>query len=456
MVARRRLGPAALAFSLALVLGAPASADVVARGVRDGLLALDAKGAPYVAYVRGKNLVVSQRTANGRWRPTKVDAVSPGSQVMAFEVGASGPVVLVLSADNKRLVLVRRQLLGWQSIRLNARLASRGILGWPGLALDRKGSPVVAYTRWNSVTFNSQLLLARLDARGRVNNQRITAEGFPQSYVPPPAEPVLVGGRVHVIESYGYRGTVGTLEWFPQKRTWTGFGLDAGVGDYPIGPVFGGVGRDRLVHAAWTESLLSEGYSEAPVTLATRGRVSESEFILNRALTTGLAIPASGPPEVAANEWMSSDDVGLQGSKYLWAGTIVRGESHVELDGWIAGLAVAPRGARDVLLVGRSGLLWFRSPRRLGIHVTIEAADQPNGMVEVSGRVSGVASGTVALYRERPGETRMPIGRKPLVGGSFSFVDRPTVRPVLYRAIYTDPSSGIPYAALLRQAVVSD
>ena len=50
---------------------------------------------------------------------------------------------------------------------------------------------------------------------------RITAEGFPQSYVPPPTKPVIVGDRVHVIESYGYHGTVATFEWFPNKRTWT-------------------------------------------------------------------------------------------------------------------------------------------------------------------------------------------------------------------------------------------
>jgi len=370
---------------------------------------------------------------------------------MAFEVGTSGPIVLVVSADNRRLVLVRRHLVGWQTTRLNARLGVHGVLGWPGLALDRGGLPVVAYTRWNSSNFNSQLLLTRLDTHGRFNTRRITAEGFPKSYVPPPAEPVLVGGRVHVIESYGYRGTVGTLEWFPQKRTWTGFGLDAGIGDFPIGAVFGGVGHDGFVHAAWTESLLSFG-SEAPVTLASRGRVSDSRFVLDRALTTGLALPASGP-EVAANEWMSTDDLGLEGSKYLWAGTIVRGESHVELDGWVAGLAADPRGARDVLLVGPAGLSWFRSPRRLATRVTIEATDRGDGSVELSGRVAGVASGTVALYRERPGEARVLIGRRPVGGGAFAVVDRPAVRPLLYRAVYTDPSSGVPYAALLREPI---
>jgi hypothetical protein len=452
VVGLRGLGLAALAFLLALACARPAPAEIVARGVTDGLLALDAKGTPYVTYVRGRKLIVSVRSAAGRWRATTVDDVSQGSQVMAFEVGAAGPVVLVLSADNKRLQLVRRHLVGWQSIRLNARLGAHGSLGWPGLALDRKGRPVVAYTRWNGMTFNSQLLLMQLDQRGRVHNRRITAEGFPKSYVPPPAEPIVVGGRVHVIESYGYRGTVGTLEWFPQKRTWTGFGLDAGVGDYPIGPVFGGVGPDGFVHAAWTESLLSFGAGEAPVTLAARGRVSDSRFVLNRALTTGLALPASGP-EVAANEWVSSDDLGLQGSKYLWAGLVVRGETHVELDGWIAGLTVAPGGARDVLLVGRAGLSWFRSPRRLGIHMSIEATDEQNGSIAISGRVSGVSSGTVDVYRERPGEPRMLVAHKHLTGGAFSVLDHAGARPLIYRAVYTDPVSRVPYAALLRAPI---
>ncbi len=451
MVGMRGLGLAALAFLVALAFARPAPAEIVARGIKDGLLALDAKGTPYATYIHGRNLIVSVRSPSGRWRATTVDSVSLGSQVMAFEVGAAGPVVLALSADNKRLELVQRRLLGWQAVRLSARLGARGSLGWPGLTLDRKGRPLVAYTRWNSASFNSQLLLARLDQRGRVHNRRITAEGFPKSYVPPPAEPVLVGGRVHVIESYGFRGTVGTLEWFPQKRTWTGFGLDAGVGDYPIGPVFGGVGPDGFVHAAWTESLLSFG-SDAPVTLAARGRFSDSRFVLNRALTTGLALPASGP-EVAANGWVSSDDLGLQGSRYLWAGLIVRGEAHVEIDGWIAGLAVAPRGARDLLLVGRTGLSWFRSPRRLGTRVSIEATDQQDGTIGISGRVAGVSSGAVELYRERPGEPRVLLGRKQLAGGAFSFVDRAGVRPLLYRAVYVDPVSGVPYAALLRAPI---
>jgi hypothetical protein len=451
MLAMRMLGPAALAFAFVLLAPGRASAEVVARGVHDGSLALGPKGTPYVAYVKGKSLFIATRTVRGRWRAEVADSVSIGSQVRAFEVGRGGPVALVVSADSRRLDLVRKRLLGWQSVRINAKLGRGGALGWPGLALDQAGLPLVAYTRWNSVTFKSQLLLTRLNAKGRATTIRITAEGFPQSYVPPPAKPVLVGGRAHVIESYGYRGTVATLEWFPNKRTWTGLGLDAGYGDFPLGPVFGGMGPDGVLHAAWTESLIPLG--SAPVTLVSRGKISDSIFVLDRALTTGLAMTRSGA-EVAANEWISPDDIGVTGQNYLWAGTIVWRESHVELDGWLAGLAVSPRAGRDVLLGGIGGLSWYRSPRRLTTRVSIEAADNGDGTVTVSGRVGAVPSGKVKLYRERPSEPRVHVATLNLATGAFSFVDHsPPDRPTLYRAVYTDPRTGIPYAALLREPV---
>ena len=50
-----RLGPATLVLAFLLIAPGRASADVVARGVHDGSLALGAKGTPYVAYVRGKS-----------------------------------------------------------------------------------------------------------------------------------------------------------------------------------------------------------------------------------------------------------------------------------------------------------------------------------------------------------------------------------------------------------------
>jgi hypothetical protein len=437
------LRTAALGAAIALVSAGGASAEVVARGVDDGLLALNRKGVPSVAFVRGPALYVSTRTPAGRWTAAKAAGVSPGSGVTAFEVGSAGPAVLVESADSRTLLLVRRRSVGWETIRLAGGLGARLRFGWPGLTLDRRGQPVVAYTRWNSVTLDSRLLVVRVDAKGRVTSRRITEEGFPKSIVPPPAAPVLFGDVVHVVESYGYRGVLGTLEWFPQRKTWTGFGLDAGVGDFPLGPVFAGLSPGGVLHAAWTESLTS--FDTAPVTLAVRRKIASSKFVLDRALVTSLALPSTGP-EVAANAWVGRDAFGLSGDQQVWAGTIVRGKSAVEVDGWLAGLAVAPRGGRDLLLGGPDGLRWFRAPRRPVTRVTLEATAYGDS-VALEGTVSGVSSGTVRIYRERPGERRRAVGRATISGGSFGFSDRPSTQPLLYRAVYTG-AGGIPYAAL--------
>jgi hypothetical protein len=46
------------------------------------------------------------------------------------------------------------------------------------------------------------------------------------------------------------------------------------------------------------------------------------------------------------------------------------------------------------------------------------------------------------------------VGTATLTGdGSFSLVDHPPLRPLLYRAVYIAPSTGIPYGALLREPV---
>jgi len=439
-----------MGFVIAIVAVGGAQAEVVARGVQEeGILALNAKGVPSVAFVRGSTLIVATRTGPQRWAQVKAAGVSPGSSVMDFKIGAAGPVVLTQSADARVILLVRRRSVGWQTIDIAGKLPPQVQLGWPGLTLDRRGQPVLGYTRWNSSTLNSRLLLARVDAKGRVNARSITSEGFPKSLVPPPAAPVLFGGRAHVIESYGYRGVLGTFEWIPQKRTWIGLGLDAGLGDFPVGPLYAGLSPGGTLHAAWTVSLSFIG--DSPVTLAERRRFASSQFVLNRAMTTALALPSTGP-EVAANEWVGPDELGLSGNEYDWAGLIVHARSHVQLDGWVAGLAVAPRGGRDLLLGGKPGLRWFRSPHRLVTKVTLEASDQ-GVAVALSGTVSGVARGSVTIYRERPGTQRRPIGRAAVNGGAFSFTDRPSVRPLLYRAVYTDPATGIPYAALLRQPV---
>jgi hypothetical protein len=443
------LRSAASVAAIALVTAGGASAEVVARGVQDGLLALDAKGAPTVAWVHSSTLFLATRSGSGRWTRTATATVPPGSSVMAFEIGAAGPVALAQSGDDRTMVLVRRRSIGWQTIRI-AKVGALFRLGWPGLVLDRRGLPVISYTRWNGPTLKSRLLLSRVDAKGRISTRRITQEGFPKSLVPPPSAPILFGDVAHAVESYGYRGVVGTIEWFPSKQTWIGLGLDAGIGDYPLGPVFAGLSPSGIMHASWTESMLSFDNEAAPVTLVDRHRFASSAFVLDRALTSALALPSTGP-EVAANQWISDYDLGSSGDADLWAGTVVRGRSKVELDGWIAGFAVAPGGGRDLLLGGTDGLRWFHVPR-LTTKVTIEASDDGE-TVQLDGRVAGAAAGTVTIYREQPGEPRTAIGRAPINAGEYSFVDHPPERPLVYRAVYTDRTTGVPYGALLRRPI---
>ena len=445
------LRSAALVAAIALVAAGGASAETVARGTSFGQLAVDAKGTPFVAYVYGSTLVVASRTAPNRWARADAASVPTGSSVMAFAIGAQGPVLLVGSADSRKIFLVRRRSVGWQTVVV-ASVAARYRLGWPGLALDSRGLPVVSYSRWDGPTLKSRLLLDRIDAKGRIQTRRITLEGFPKSYIPPPATPVLFGDRAHVIESYGYKGVVGTIEWYPDKKTWTGLGLDAGLGDWPLGPVLAGV-RQGVLHAAWTESLLTMDLTAAPVALASRRHFASTSYVLDRALATALVLPPTGP-EVAANQWVDSGDLGLQGDADVWAGPIIRGATHIEVDGWLAGLALAPGGGRDLLLGGRDGLRWFRVPHVLTTSVSLDAVDDGTN-VSLSGRVHGVSTGSVTIYRERPGEPRTAIGKAMLSGGEFSFTDRPPVRPLTYRAVYTDPQTGLPYAALLRNPVGS-
>jgi hypothetical protein len=438
---------AGVVVAAALALAGGASAQVVARHVQDGELAVAPTGKPYVAYVRSSTLRIASRGAKGRWLTRQAGSVTPGAALVAFEAGKLGPVAVILAPESRGLVVVQ----GRRRTQLAAGLPAGVSVGWPGLKLDSRGLPVIAYTRWRQSTHESVLVLARIDKRGRVNVRNVTSGGFPKSFVAPPAAPLFVGGRVHVIESYGADGAVGTIEWHPRKHGWAGQYIDGGVGDYPVGPLLAATGAGGTVYAAWTEALLGTG--ELPVTLAVHGRSIQSNFVLNRALTTGLAVTRAGP-EVAANEWLSADELGLPGSAVSWAGSVVGHGRRIEVDGWLADLAAAPRGARDLLLAGPAGLSWFRSPRPPQIRVSVEAAATGTGAVVVSGRVRGGSGGNVAIVRERPGSPRETVGTARLgADGSFSLVDRPSARPLLYRAVYTDAASGIPYAALLRQPV---
>ncbi|HXZ58068.1 MAG TPA: hypothetical protein VEG40_10825 [Gaiellaceae bacterium] len=439
------------AVALAFVFTGSAQAELVARHVQDGMLALGRDGTPYVAFVRGSSLEVTERTGSGRWRTSKVASVSPGSVLVDFATGRAGPVALVERADARTLLLARASGPGWVSSRLVSRLPAGVSLGWPGLILDRRGLPVVAYTRWHQASRKSTLYLAQADSAGRLRSAPLTSEGYPRSYVAPPAVPLVSHGELHVIESYGIDGAVGTIEWYPHRRTWTGQFLDGGIGDYPVGRLLATVGRGGTVYAAWCEALL--GIGEFPVTVAVHGHMISSTFVVNRALATALVAAASGP-EVAVNEWRSAADLDVPGNGIDWAGEVVGHGRRIELDGWLAGLRRTPTGGRDLLLAGPSGLAWFRAPHPLAVRTTVDAVEQDNGSVLVSGRVRDLSGGKVLVYRERPGAPRTLVGSAQLgPDGSFSLADVPPMKPVFYRAVYRDPATAIPYAALLREPI---
>src|SRR5438046_10511648 len=93
---------AALALA-ALVVAPGASAEIVARGVQDGMLSLAPNGQPVAAYVQGRNFVVSTRVGVARWRAGRVAVVAAGSQAVAFKVGLAGPGAPCDGRDRRRL-----------------------------------------------------------------------------------------------------------------------------------------------------------------------------------------------------------------------------------------------------------------------------------------------------------------------------------------------------------------
>ena len=440
--------------AVALAVTGSASAELVAR-VPDGMIAVAPSGAPHVAFVRGQQLVVAQRSAPNRWsqRPTRV---ARGSKLAAFKVGRTGPVAVVMGPGDRSVTVLRRQGTRWVTTRLGGGPGADVSVGWPGLALTPGGLPIVAYTQWHSRTLSSQLILAKIDARGAAHTQRVTAGGWPKSYTPPPAAPVVVrNGNVHVVETYGVSGAVGTIEWIPRNRTWIGLYLSAGRGGFPIGPMFAAAARGSVVYAAWTEEFPGSLYGGFPVTLATHGREITEDIVSERGVTTGLAMTRNGPA-VAANEWVAADTWAFSVNEpaAVWAGTVT-GRGGSELDGRLAGLAAVPgTGAQDLLLSRPDGLSWFRSRGSLPIHVSLDAEQRLDGSIALSGRVQGSRGGHVTIYRERSNTRRETAGTVRLgAGGAFALVDTARTRPTFYRAVYVDPATGIPYAKLLRDPV---
>ena len=249
----------------------------------------------------------------------------------------------------------------------------------------------------------------------------------------PGAAAVLVGRRLHVVETY----TNAAIDWGPKSGGgWEGQYLYASRLGSPAGQV-GAAASGRTLWSAWTE-LSSESIS---VLLTLSAETQDTTTVVDHGIFVSLFL-AGGQPEVGAYDWVELDNT------FVYAGLLAGTDGpFTELDGRLEGYAPAAGGKRQLLLSTGSGLEWFEAATRPSLRVSVTA----DSSGRITGSVAGPTSGIVQLYRE-PGHAlvaNVELG----ADGSFSAQDTAPTSPTLYRAVYVDPASGVPYAALLRTPV---
>jgi hypothetical protein len=432
----------ALAAVLLSVLGPPAlaRAELVpgSAGARDSLLAVAADGTPRVAYVAvDGSIVVSRRSEAGTWSSQTVQSASASAvALVGLEAGPKGAVLLIEAADGGRLSLAEESATRWR-VRTLATAPRKGSLGFGGLALDGAGRPLVAYA-YRLSTGNSWLRLVHEDAAGRLVAEGVTQKGFPPTDVLPTAVPVVMpSGAVRVVEAV----SGAAIEWSrtKSKKGWTGQFLFANSISSPAGLIRAVPGTTGL-WSAWTSLYPTFGESHVLLTMHANG---ERTSVLHRhAFLVGLAMTGSGPV-VAADDYVEVD------GRTVFAGLLLGSDgSAVELAAKLQGYA-----AGQLVLAGPPGLDWYRPAVAPAASVTVAAAVSGASFV-VSGQVSHpAAAASVELWRETRSGSEL-AGTLPLAAdGTFSVTDLPPSRPLTYRVVYRDPSSGLPLAALVRTAL---
>ena len=229
---------AAVACAGVLFAAGTARAEIVAKNATDGLLALSPAGVPSVAYVRGTRMVVATRAGKAKWRSVTAARTTPGATVKAFKIGAAGPVALVQSSDDHALLSSASAA---PPGRPSASRASGQTmaLGWPGLALDAKGLPVVAYARWNSLNLNTQLQFVRVGRAWPAEHSERDARRFPAQHG------AAVGGAGTGRRPRTRRGGLrlrhrgGCVRVVSGREDWTGLGIDVSRGEFPDRPPAG-------------------------------------------------------------------------------------------------------------------------------------------------------------------------------------------------------------------------
>ena len=451
-----RLGVAAvaasalLAGSLALAGRARAEGVPSSAGATDAALVVAPDGSPRVAFAAADgSLVVSARAADGTWSDQTLPPL-PGARALVVGLAvAPGGNAVVLAEDPGAhwLALAEQSAAGWR-VRTVATAPKGGLLGFGGLALDHAGSPLVAYV-YELKSHQSWLRLVHEDAKGRLVGERVTRSGFPSSDTLPAAAPVVMpSGAVRVVEAYDSA----TVEWSrtKNKKDWIGqFVYGTAIGS-PAGVVKAAAGATGGVWSAWTE--LFPSFNESELVLAKHLNGETSTVLANHAFLVALALPASGP-EVAGDDYVDL------GTRTAYAGLVADSAGNtIELAGDLMGYDVDPAGGRQYLLAEPDGLDWFRAAVPPTTHVALAVGVQ-GASFALTGTVyqqSGApVAGTVQIWRET-GDGSELLTTVPLAAdGTFSVTDLPPVRPLVYRAVYVDPASGVPLASLYRTVLGS-
>jgi len=416
----------------ALALPAPARAEIVSPTTGPGLLAVAGDGSPRVAFLSGRDVVVARRTAAG-WTFARAGRAPGQIPVLSgLVVDPAGRSSTLVEAENGSwLALAGRR----GKLRVVARPSRGTSLGPAGLALDAAGRPAFAYAL-RQHSGKTYLRLVTTDARGRLHTLRITKGGFPSSAMVPGAAPVLVRRQLHVVETY----TNAAIDWGPKAGGgWEGQFLFASISGSPAGRV-GAAASGANLWSAWTE-LTSEAIS---VLLTLSAETQDTTTVVDHGIFVSLFLDA-GQPEVGAYDWVELDNA------FVYAGLLADAAGpFAELDGRLEGYAPAPGGERQLLLSTGSGLEWFEAPARPSTRVSLSV----DATGRITGSVEGATAGIVEVYRELGNTQRVLVANAELgADGSFSAQDSAPASPTLYRAVYVDPVSGIPYAALLRTPV---
>jgi hypothetical protein len=426
----------------ALLLPGLARAELLpgSQGAQDALLAVAPDGSPRVAFVAADgSLQVAARGADGTWAAQPLAGLS-GSRalVVGLSVAPSGAVSLLAEdPDGRWLVLAEQQGGSWR-VRTVARAPAGGVLGFGGLALDASGRPLVAYAYALS-SQKSWLRLVHEDAHGRLLGERVTRGGFPPSEALPAAAPVVLpSGAVRVLETYDSA----TIEWSRTKshKDWIGqivYGSELGS---PAG-VVQAQAVTGAVWSAWTE--LFPSFGESQLLLTVHGHGESTVVLSHHAFLVSLALAVTGP-EVAGDDYVDL------GARTAYAGVVVdTAGAAVELAGDLYGYAVDAAGGRQYLLLDQNGLGWYRAAAAPAAKVEL-AATVDGASFGLSGRVDGVAAGSVEVWRETAAGPELLTTLPLAADGSFALSDLPPVRPLTYRVIYRDPVSGLPLASLYR------